>query len=149
MIDSSDFLLSYSKYKQDLGKINAENKAAVFAVLKASSITQVNVTFNGEGDSGQIEDILALSSDVPAELPSTTVTLKQTHFGSGAPPTSISRDLREAIEVLCYDFLSQEHDGWENNDGACGEFVFNVPGETIELEIGIRYTETSDYNHMF
>jgi hypothetical protein len=57
--------------------------------------------------------------------------------------------LPEAVEVLCYGYLEQEHDGWENNDGAYGEFCFDVHERTIALELHVRYTDTHSSDHTF
>jgi hypothetical protein len=45
--------------------------------------------------------------------------------------------------------MEQEHGGWENNDGAYGEFQINVADRTIELEFYSRYTDTQKYSHSF
>jgi hypothetical protein len=59
----------------------------------------------------------------------------------GANTRRSDQPLRDAIETLCYDYLEQEHGGWENNDGAYGEFQFDVAERTIELEFSSRYTD--------
>ena len=63
---------------------------------------------------------------------------------SNAPHT-----LSDAIETLVYAFLEQSHSGWEDNDGAYGDFTFDVGNRTITLDYNERYTE-SDYScHTF
>jgi hypothetical protein len=57
--------------------------------------------------------------------------------------------MAEAIEQLCYDFLEQEHGGWENNDGAFGEFTFNVAERTVELEFNGRFSDFTTSSHTF
>jgi hypothetical protein len=57
--------------------------------------------------------------------------------------------LREAIEELCYDYLSDKHDGWENNDGGFGTFVFDVATRAIELEFNARFIEFTTSTHEF
>jgi hypothetical protein len=57
--------------------------------------------------------------------------------------------LREAIEELCYGYLTQEHGGWENNDGAFGEFTFDVRAASIKLEFNARFTDYSTSTHKF
>jgi hypothetical protein len=47
------------------------------------------------------------------------------------------------IENVCYDSLSIHDYGWEDNDGAYGEFVFDVAEREITLEINERYTEVT------
>ena len=56
-----------------------------------------------------------------------------------------TRPLEEAIEILVYDVLNQKHGGWENNDGACGDFTFDVTERTITLDYNERHME-SDYS---
>jgi hypothetical protein len=58
-------------------------------------------------------------------------------------------DLEAAVEELAWDYLYDNHCGWENNDGAFGTFVFNVPGRTITLEHNERYTELNTSTHEF
>ena len=82
------------------------------------------------------------------ELPSMPLTLQQVHFGASEPSTA-SQPLCEAIAALCYDYLEQEHSGWENNDGAYGTFIFDVPKRTIELEFNGRFTDVATSHHHF
>lgn len=57
--------------------------------------------------------------------------------------------MKEAIERLAYDFLEETHDGWENNEGAYGDFLFDVAARTITLNYNERL-ETSEYTqHVF
>jgi len=51
------------------------NKAALFDTLRAAGITQVIVTFDGYGDSGQVEDIDARAGDKVANLPDAEITI--------------------------------------------------------------------------
>src|SRR3546814_20057226 len=50
------------------------NKTALFDVLAAAAVTTVVVSFDGYGDSGQIERVEARAGDDVAELPPITVT---------------------------------------------------------------------------
>jgi hypothetical protein len=52
----------------------------------------------------------------------------------------------EATSLLTF---SSKHGGWENNEGAYGEFTFDVAQRTITLDYNER-VETSEYSqHMF
>jgi hypothetical protein len=77
-----------------------------------------------------------------------TVTLSQAAYGL-SELSEATYQLREAIEVLCYDCLEQEHGGWENNDGAYGTFTFDVLQRTIELEFNGRFTDVATSHHQF
>ncbi|MEH3046679.1 DUF6878 family protein [Sphingomonas adhaesiva] len=126
----------------------ATNKAALFAALAEAGVTEVIVTFDGYGDSGQIESMDARAGDEPIELPEATVPFLSAEWGTSDP---VSRDLPlgEVIERLAYDYLGDTHSGWENNDGAYGEFVFDVAAATISLDYDERYTATNNYTHEF
>lgn len=122
------------------------NKAHLFGVLSPAGITHVTVTFDGGGDSGQIEDISAVADNTKIELPSAEIELVSHIWGQEEPKRTLL-SVAEAIEQLAYDLLSLTHCGWENNDGAYGEFVFDVPERTISLEHNERYVTAELYSH--
>jgi uncharacterized protein DUF6878 len=123
----------------------ARNKADVFAALAEAGIYKVSVEFDGSGDSGQIEDILAWNAaDETIPLPYDPK-LQLASPLPGNPPVEMT--LQEAIEILAYDYLEDTHCGWENNDGAFGTFVFSVPDRSIALEHNERYTEVNTTSH--
>jgi hypothetical protein len=63
-------------------------------------------------------------------------------LASGNPDCPVNEtSLEAAIEDLAWDYLYDEHCGWENNDGAFGTFVFSVPHRTIVLEHNERFTD--------
>ena len=124
------------------------NKAALFDVLAAAGIVTVTVRFDGYGDSGQIEDIEACATDTIVELPPDRIEITEPLYdGSGLERSTPS--VRDVIEKFAYDFLEETHGGWENNEGAYGDFTFNVESRTITLEYNERMI-TSEYSqHAF
>ena len=128
--------------------VRPDNKTALFDALAAAGITLVTVTFDGSGDSVQIEDITAQSDDRTVDLPQGEITIATVAWGTDKV-TAISMGVEAAIEQLAYDFLSETHGGWENNDGAYGEFSFDVAARTITLDYNERYTATEFYSHEF
>jgi hypothetical protein len=127
---------------------NGLNKAVVFDALAAAGITTITAEFDGEGDSGQIESVIACAGESPAELPQTPVTLHRASW-QNETLTATTEPLREAIETLCYDYLEQEHGGWENNDRAFGTFTFDVAARTIELEFNGRFIDIATNTYSF
>lgn len=124
------------------------NKTILFDVLAAAEIETIAVIFDGYGDSGQIERIDVEPGEGTNLLPSGQIEIARTAFGS----PEIQRQtltVREAIETLVYDFLRQTHDGWEINDGAYGEFTFDVAERTIKLDYNERYTSSENFTHEF
>ncbi|WP_447725512.1 DUF6878 family protein [Sphingomonas koreensis] len=146
--DAGDFMARYEAYRQRSVALVAGNKARLMAVLAAAGITSIVVAFDGVGDSGQIDSIVAKAGDEEAALPQVEVELARMEFGSDTVGQSAC-PLPEAIEALCYALLESEHGGWENNEGAYGEFVFDVAAATIALDFNYRIETTENHSHLF
>ena len=151
---SSDFADAMARYQAERASFTARaaelrtaNKQTLFAALKRHNITKIVVVFDGYGDSGQVEGIEAKSADKIVPLPDDEISLTFARY-RGETETFL-KPLREAIESMAYDCLAETHCGWENNDGAFGEFVFNVGDEAITLDYNERYTDTQFYEHEF
>ena len=141
-------LAEYEAHDQRAAALWPANKAAVLDALDAAGITTVTVTFDGYGDSGQIEEITAQQGDQVVDMPAGQVSLWSAIWNADAVSTTCM-EIEAAVEQLCYDLLRQSHAGWENNDGAYGDFVFDVAARTITLDYAERYTATQSYSHDF
>lgn len=120
------------------------NKTALFDTLAAAGITSVVVTFDGAGDSGQMNEIDARAGEIAAELPAVAVEIATPAWdGTGLDRRCVP--IAEAIEALAYEFLEDTHGGWEINEGAFGEFTFDVAARSIQLDYNERI-ETSEYH---
>ena len=140
-------MAAYEQHSKLLAEANDVNKNAVFAALKAESITIVAVRFDGAGDSGQIQEVTAQTANGSVPLPDTQVEMQ--HASWGGKTTNRTMQLRDAIDELCFDCLSQEHGGWENNDGGEGEFTFRVEDSSLDLDFVQFYTESTTHSHTF
>jgi len=129
-------------------KLRQRNKATLFDALCAAGIHQVVVSFDGYGDSGQIESLEAKAGDEIVALPSDAVDIGIAIWGQ-AEGEMRSMSLREAVEQLCYDCLEETHSGWENSDGAYGDFLFDVAERTITLDYNERYLVSEHSSHRF
>lgn len=147
-IDPADFMRRWADHEKRSAELHPANKASLFAALRQAAITSVVVTFDGEGDSGQIESIDAKAGDLEAELPVLSVDIAVLHF-SAKEPERLSQPLSDAIETLAYAYLEQSHGGWENNAGAFGEFVFDVATGTITLDYNERFEDSELTVHTF
>src|SRR5258708_36416542 len=120
--DANDFLEKDRAFTALSDSIRPANKTTLFDALAAAGITSVLVHFDGSGDSGQIEGIDATAGEQPAEIPNGNIEIAQVRWGdANIERTTLS--VRDAIENLAYDFLEQTYGGWENNEGAYGEFT--------------------------
>ena len=124
------------------------NKDRLFDGLMAAGITHVTVTFDGAGDSGQIESIAAWNGDLAVEFPAMEIGYAALTWDN--PEIEMRQlSLEDVVEQLAYDFLSDTHGGWENNDGAYGEFCFDATARCIHLEFNERFTSSELYTHDF
>jgi len=148
---SPDFA-AYLAREAERDRLNAEllpaNKAALFGALAAAGIAVVVVSFDGYGDSGQIESIEARDAQGDAALPEEHIEIANAPW-EGTEPERRTLSVGKAIERMAYRFLEQTHGGWENNEGAYGEFTFDVAARVITLEHNERFTATETYAHEF
>jgi hypothetical protein len=131
-------------YARIASEVLTLNKAALFDALADAGITTVVVNFDGCGDSGQVEMIEARTGDDDCALPAVEVEIASMGWGTDTIDRQ-TQPVREAIETLVYDVLSQTHGGWENNDGACGDFTFDVTERTITLDYNERCMDYSQH----
>ena len=124
------------------------NKDRLFDGFMAVGITHVTVTFDGAGASGQIESISAWSGATAVDFPATEIAYAALTWDD--PEVEMRQlSLEDGVEQLAYDFLSDTHCGWENNDGAYGEFCFDAAARCIHLEFNERFTSSELHTHDF
>jgi hypothetical protein len=127
-----------------------DNRSAILDALASTGVVKVVVNFDGYGDSGQIESVTATGPDGEIVLPEIGISYASPgDLTSDDPVNRKQVPLAEAIETLCYDLLRQTHSGWENNDGAFGDFTFDVAARTISLDHNDRYTAIESYAHQW
>ena len=135
-----------ARRRQQAADALGPNKAALFDTLAAAQVNTVIVTFDGYGDEGQIESIDASGDAGPVALPDVAIEIVAS-TRDGLELEDRAMPVAEAIEEIAYRLLRDAHPGWENNDGAYGEFTFNVAERTITLDHNSRYTEVNTSVH--
>lgn len=96
--------------------------------LKEHGVTCVQIQYDGCGDSGQIESVALLDTegrDLYGKVP-------------------IAED--QLMDVF-YDLTQARHPGWENNDGAFGEFEWNLFTDDLEHVHNERFTDYNTTEH--
>ena len=148
MTEPDNFAARYALYRDELAKTNAHNKAVLFDALAEAGITHICVEFDGESDSGQIDNIAAYKGDELAPLPDRKLPIRGIGFG-GSEAATEDRAVADFVESLCYDFLEQEHGGWENNDGGFGSFFLEVGKREIRLTFNARFSDFTTFTQTF
>jgi hypothetical protein len=113
-------------------------KAALLDALRHTRAAVVEITYDGEGDEGQIGDIRAISaSNRPVKLSGSVVLdLDQ------APHTYESLD--GALDAFAWELLRSYHDGFENNGGGYGTIDIDVRKGKISIDHNDRIIEVSN-----
>ena len=142
-----DWETKRAEHERGNAELRPVNKTAVFDALAPAEITIVVVAFDGYGDSGQIENVEAKARRGPG-LPSVEVEIASAVWDQ-AEPDRTAMTVHDAIERLVFDFLGVTHDGWENSDGAYGDFTFDVAERTITLDYNERYMQSGYSQHVF
>jgi hypothetical protein len=145
---SSDWGAKSAAHNRLHEELQPRNKAALFDALAAAGVTHVVVGFDGYGDSGQIENIEVKAGDATVAMPQADIEIARAVWGEAEPERSLV-SIGDAIERLAYDFLEQTHGGWEDNDGAYGDFTFDVAARAITLDYNERTTASEYSQHLF
>lgn len=146
--DSAAWLLRDQEFVRLCKSTLSDNKTALFDALARARIDTVEVTFNGYADEGQIDGLVADGEGADADLRLTNIELARVVWGNPAA-TRETLTLKEAIEKLVHDLLEQTYDGWENNQGAYGDFLFDVFERRITLNFNERIETSELTQHVF
>ena len=147
-VDMAQIFAAHAERAARIEALRPGNKDRLFDGLTAAGITHVTVTFDGEGDSGQIESISAWAGDAAVEFPSVEIPYAAITWDNPAVEMR-QLSLANVVEQLAYDLLADTHGGWENNDGAYGEFCFDAYARCIHLEFNERFTSSELFTHDF
>lgn len=130
-VTMADIMAQIAAENTARANLRPSNKAAVFAALAGAGIATVTVTFDGCGDSGQIESIEARdASGADVLLPEETIAIVAIVWGQSSPePRTMS--VEQAIEHLVYDALTETHGGWWSRDKA----LYPVAGASFPIPL--------------
>lgn len=151
----------WEKIKQDQIKRAEQVKAnakLLFDTLEETRVASIEVTFDGCGDSGQIETI-TYEDHRGKEVSEPKLLVKGSFTGKHHEWDDKKKSfvevgggegkVREIVEQVCYDKLAASHGGWEINGGSYGTFHFDVLNRQIELEFNERIEEVNSTSERF
>jgi hypothetical protein len=124
------------------------NKAVLFSALRDARITELTVNYDGSGDEGRIDSIVACAGDETVDLPGILVDLGYPDQASGGVAYR-RQDLGGAIGDFAEELVYRLYPWWEDGDGAYGEVTFDVAAEEVTLDHNARYTAVNSFQHEF
>ena len=101
---NSDWQTKSAAHDRLCAELQPQNKAALFDALAAAGVTVVVVSFDGSGDSGQIENIEVKAGEDIAALPTGELEIARAEWGNTQPQRA-TVSIKDAVEQLAYDFL--------------------------------------------
>jgi hypothetical protein len=134
------------------------NAKLLFDTLQETRVVSIEVTFDGCGDSGQIESVVyedhrGKEVSEPKLLVKGSFTGKH-HEWDDEKKTFVEvgggeGKVRDIVEQVCYDKLEASHGGWELNEGSYGTFNFDVLNRKVELAYNERIEEVRSSSESF
>ncbi|WP_234729636.1 DUF6878 family protein [Acidocella facilis] len=124
------------------------NKVVLFGAMEVAGITHITIEFNGYGDEGQMEDARAYAEGTEIAMPEDRIEILDAMWGSRDTERQTVM-IGEAVTSIAWAILGRLYGGWQDNDGAFGEFKFDVATATITLDFNERYTDSTNYTHEF
>lgn len=102
--------------------------ATLFAALKDAGVTLVTISYDGGGDSGQVEDV--------------------EFEGDGIEDAICKDNFENDLQDLATHILEQHYDyDWYNNDGGYGTIVINLEEEVPTIDINGYVRSIDDADH--
>lgn len=112
-------------------------KALLCAALKAKAIATVSIEYDGEGDSGQINEITAVDANQQPVSLDQPVTLA---LHKPQEPTTYNT-LYEALDDFAWTAIQAYHGGFHNNDGGFGTVTIDTNKGSLTIDHNDRFTQ--------
>jgi hypothetical protein len=151
----------WEKIKQDQIKKADQvkhNAKLLFDTLEETRVASIEVTFDGCGDSGQIDEVV-YEDHRGKEVSEPKLMVKGSFTGkhhewddkkkSFVEAGGGEGSVRDILEQVCYDKLEASHGGWEINGGSYGTFHFDVLNRKVNLEFNERIEEINSSEESF
>jgi hypothetical protein len=129
-----------------------DEAVALTTQLKMLGVAKVGISFQGSGDSGEIDYIElynANSEDIP--MPTDMVAWTKQVYGEQKPETKQVK-LRDALEDIGYRVLDETGMDWYNNEGGQGYVYLNVDSDAVfnvNVDMEINITQTEDHEFLY
>jgi hypothetical protein len=124
-----------------------KNKRILLTALREAGAATATVTYEGGGDSGYVESVDIQDADGAEIERSSRVAYcaVESRLESGAWHPAIvekERPLEEALSDFAMAAVYLRHGGWENNEGGCGNVMFDTATGVVRIEHTAYFTES-------
>ena len=123
-MDTMELNETLAQWAEERKQETAAARIALLAELKAAGITQVDANYDGCGDSGNVD----YTSFKPEGI---------------KPSDDLAMRLCDFLWSVAYNL----YPGFENNDGGCGDIIWVIETDVIDVEHQERFTDYNNYSH--
>lgn len=145
--------MSISSYSAACLQVLVHNRNILRTALLELGVTEVVVEYSGGGDSGDVSDVSCKPGPLLDTLASRQIDIqRESGTFQGAEYVYQVKSSTCSIKVALQDFtlnwVSQDHSGWENNDGGSGAVRIDVLADRFSLNHTEYYQESTDYEYV-
>ena len=119
-----DYAAQYLKAQEEAEAARTEIRAGLLKDLRALGATCVAVSYEGYGDSGNVEDITVTPSSL-----------------------ALAPDLDRRVQEFGWDFAYALSSGFENNDGGRGTLTWHLETDKIDVIHHDHYVASETTEH--
>lgn len=118
------------------------HKDILFDILSAHKVNKFNVSFDGSGDSGGVDDV-----DLEEHI--CNLIVKGVERDGRWEEEGEKMTVRDVLEEVCYDTLEHTWGGWEIDSGSYGTFTFDVKNRKVHLDFNERIEDVNNHEYEF
>jgi hypothetical protein len=145
----SDFMKALQKERVERAEKLDKCRRVLMRELCAAGVKSVHVDFDGYGDSGGLEKpVLDPPIDTSTEVGDTPHEVRE-WFDGGSRLVVRNYTIGELLNEVCYGILSNEHGGWEINEGSYGTFSIDPARDRVSLSYNQRIESVESYDEEF
>ncbi len=134
----SDFLNTYEREQERRKARLPVLQTTLAKLLRRAGAVEAQISYDGEGDSGQIDDVSAYDK-ARALVPDKPLSPRAKRAFDGL--ILFKDTLYGALEAFAWELLAEHHAGFENNDGAFGTITFDVTACRVTIEHSERISD--------
>lgn len=127
-MDCTSFNETLERQARERNELLAEKRSTLLPKLRKADIEQIEATYDGYGDSGNIEDVILLPEGVRGS--------------AGLRSTQL-----EELQDFLWDVAYGLHPGFEINEGGFGEISWDLRTDKISVSHSERFIDTQRYDH--
>ena len=132
---------------------DSERKQLFFTLLKVMGGSQVNVAFDGSGDSGSIDVVELLNRNgeridlegAKFEWPTKSSEFDPLKKEWVRTHTLEEMDVKEILTQICEDALEEVGVDWYNHEGGYGELTIDLTTQPTKVELGVNVREMTTH----